>query len=506
MICFGQKKSTDEHDSSPNHPTLAYSVLTFRMIGLKWTGILHRTWKLLLFWLPQSTGLENDDDASDPNSVRMEKGDDDAVELLDKDVAGPITDFFQEQEHPADQGGSHELTIPSSPSRQAELSQHISEEGSDHAWDIDGDTSLHNTNCNIDAMDQHGRGALHVALEAAPFDMIEVLLDLGADIRIPDTEDRTPLHLASAMGNEDAIALLLGYGADTSVQDNRSQSALHVAAAKGSAQSVRTLLLGDRTIIQILLLAASWYFGTTLTRENADIGSKARLKRVKATQKKWEVAANHIPALLKLTYYEVVILLDNSWSMQTGQRIDILYNTLARVAEIFTKLTGKGMSLCPLNGKRKWDRLGTGEVANIFKTEIQFEGLTELGTRLRNATVGPILLNREAWPHPMVTLIVTDGASYPEPMDTLQETIRDYKKHPNRESRSFFMFSQVGDDVEATEFLETMGTDIDVTDMISRCPQRLDVLYENSQAACEVNKQYAIYLIGILAAAVEKLV
>jgi ankyrin repeat protein len=349
---------------------------------------------LALLALPQSTGLENDDDAGDPDSVRMEKGDDDAAELLDDDVRGPITDLFQEQEHPANQGGSHELTIPSPSSRQAEISQHISEEGSDYAWDIDGDTSLHNTvisgsveevtrlirneKCNIDALDQHGRSALHVALEAAPFGMIEVLLDLGADIRIPDTEGRTPLHLASAMGNEDAIALLLDYGADTSVKDNRGQSALHVAAAEGSAQSVRTLLLygadveginrkgqtplneavarGDQTVIQILLLAASWYLGTTLTRENADIGSKvgaqsdeewylvaslllralqkfpqagacdlqAWLKSVKATQKKWEVAANQIPALLKLIYYEVVILLGRKPISEKTSRLEPL--------------------------------------------------------------------------------------------------------------------------------------------------------------------------------------
>jgi hypothetical protein len=43
--------------------------------------------------------------------------------------------------------------------------------------------------------------------------------------------------------------------------------------------------------------------------------------------------------------------------MKIGQRISILYNTLIRVAEIFTKLTGRGASLRPLNGEREWDML-----------------------------------------------------------------------------------------------------------------------------------------------------
>jgi ankyrin repeat protein len=145
--------------------------------------------------LPQSTGLGDDDNAGDSDSVRMEKGDGDAVELLDEAVADPITDFFEEQEHPADQGGSHELTLSSLSEHQAELSQHVLEEGSDNAWDTDGHTSLHNTviygsvedvawlirdeKHNTNALDQHGRNALHVALETAPYDIIEVLLDLG---------------------------------------------------------------------------------------------------------------------------------------------------------------------------------------------------------------------------------------------------------------------------------------------------------------------------------------
>jgi hypothetical protein len=332
----------------------------------------------------------------------MEKGDDDAVELLDEDVAGPITDLFEKQEHSASQGGSHELTLPLPSRRQVELSRHVLEEVSDQAWDIAGDTSLHNTviygsveevtrlrrdeKRNINALDQHGRSALHVAVDKAPFHMVKLLLDLGADIHFPDTEVRTPLHLASAVGNVNAIALLLEYGADTSITDKRGQSALHVATAEGSTESVRTLVLygadtegrdskgntpldeavarGDQTILHILNLARIWmkgdregfYVNTTLITAdaNGDQGSMdiqeeiaendkewymeatvslrasqkfpppgaldlyARLLRIEATWEKWEVAANQIPALLKLTYFGVVIFFGKNSSLKSN--------------------------------------------------------------------------------------------------------------------------------------------------------------------------------------------
>jgi hypothetical protein len=54
------------------------------------------------------------------------------------------------------------------------------------------------------------------------------------------------------------------------------------------------------------------------------------------------------------------------------------------------------------------------------------------------------------------------------------------------------LLSQVGDDVEATQFLETIREDIDLADIIF-CSQRLDDLYGSSQTACEVDKQYASY-------------
>ncbi|CEL08586.1 hypothetical protein ASPCAL11735 [Aspergillus calidoustus] len=91
---------------------------------------------------------------------------------------------------------------------------------------------------------------------------------------------------------------------------------------------------------------------------------------------------------------------------------------------------------------------------------------------------------------------------------TQGHTATDYsclQEASKQDARSLFLLSQVGDDVEATQFLETIREDIDLADIIF-CSQRLDDLYGSSQTACEVDKQYASYLIGILVAAVEKFV
>jgi hypothetical protein len=44
----------------------------------------------------------------------------------------------------------------------------------------------------------------------------------------------------------------------------------------------------------------------------------ARLQRIEATRGKWEVAANQIPALLKLTYFGVVIFFGKNSSLKSN--------------------------------------------------------------------------------------------------------------------------------------------------------------------------------------------
>jgi ankyrin repeat protein len=85
-----------------------------------------------------------------------------------------------------------------------------------------------------------GGGALHAAAAGAHRELVELLLDAGADVdrRDPDT-GRTPLHAAVAAGPDgdtpDVVRILLKAGADVHATTNDGASALdiiRVAAAR----------------------------------------------------------------------------------------------------------------------------------------------------------------------------------------------------------------------------------------------------------------------------------
>uniref|UniRef100_A0A1I8FEV6 ANK_REP_REGION domain-containing protein n=1 Tax=Macrostomum lignano TaxID=282301 RepID=A0A1I8FEV6_9PLAT len=65
----------------------------------------------------------------------------------------------------------------------------------------------------LDRADRHGRTCLHAAASAGRADVVQHLLDQGADAGAVDCAGRTPLHLAAARGHEAAALALLSHDA-----------------------------------------------------------------------------------------------------------------------------------------------------------------------------------------------------------------------------------------------------------------------------------------------------
>lgn len=86
-----------------------------------------------------------------------------------------------------------------------------------------------------------GKAVLHLAVENAWYDLIEVLLWTGANVNDQTSDGESPLFIAVEMGDEDIVELLLGYSADVDIKNLQDQSPLHVAA-EFSLDIVRILL------------------------------------------------------------------------------------------------------------------------------------------------------------------------------------------------------------------------------------------------------------------------
>ena len=82
---------------------------------------------------------------------------------------------------------------------------------------------------------------LHAAEEGHP-DVVEVLIDAGADIEVKDKHGLSPLLVASEFGHLPIVKTLVRAGAGVCVADNRADTCLSLAAHYGHTKTVRALL------------------------------------------------------------------------------------------------------------------------------------------------------------------------------------------------------------------------------------------------------------------------
>ncbi|CAF1618696.1 unnamed protein product, partial [Adineta ricciae] len=87
---------------------------------------------------------------------------------------------------------------------------------------------------------------LIVAAESGSFDILRLLVEAGLDVNYKiegkgETAGRTPLFCACAKGFQDIVEYLIDRGADVNGTEKSGLSCLHIAAAMGHADTVRIL-------------------------------------------------------------------------------------------------------------------------------------------------------------------------------------------------------------------------------------------------------------------------
>ena len=94
----------------------------------------------------------------------------------------------------------------------------------------------------IEAKDNAGRTALHIAATLDNADCLRVLLDKGAQIEAKDKSGKTALHQAAWAGHQNCLRTLLEKGAKIEDKDYDGRTALSIAALKGHLKCLRALL------------------------------------------------------------------------------------------------------------------------------------------------------------------------------------------------------------------------------------------------------------------------
>ena len=89
---------------------------------------------------------------------------------------------------------------------------------------------------------------LYVAALKGNIEIIQTLLDCGADINCATSDGATPLHAAASAGHSEAIKTLLNNGANIDCTASDGATPLHFAAAKGHVEATETLLERRATV------------------------------------------------------------------------------------------------------------------------------------------------------------------------------------------------------------------------------------------------------------------
>jgi ankyrin repeat protein len=90
----------------------------------------------------------------------------------------------------------------------------------------------------VHTRDSEGDTILHKAVSLGNAEIIEYLLEKGANVNARDNSEIRPLHQAARLGYADVAALLISKGADVNAIDFQGQTSIHLATRKGHSAVV----------------------------------------------------------------------------------------------------------------------------------------------------------------------------------------------------------------------------------------------------------------------------
>ncbi|KAJ6452278.1 hypothetical protein C8R45DRAFT_85992 [Mycena sanguinolenta] len=192
-----------------------------------------------------------------------------------------------------------------------------------------------------------------------------------------------------------------------------------------------------------------------------------------------------LPKTIKVTLHQQVIYCDDSSSMKRDGRWDAQVQLVKKIAQITTRVLpeGDGVALRFINQDvNNSETLSLSEIGSIMDNmSWKPKGDTAIGTYLKSKILEPLVYNKlssQTLGRPLLISVITDGMPSQEKDEAFVEAIKEcgdrltQAGYP-RESVKF-MIGQIGTAKSAAAFLEGVGKNQDVADMVFVTSDQLD--------------------------------
>lgn len=94
---------------------------------------------------------------------------------------------------------------------------------------------------NLDYQDKDKNTSMHYSVIQHNYELIDMLVDNGADIDVQNADGQTPLMVAAKAGDEKLTDYLLDYGADKKQRDKAGRTALQLAESNGNPRCIQLI-------------------------------------------------------------------------------------------------------------------------------------------------------------------------------------------------------------------------------------------------------------------------
>ncbi|KAI9790726.1 MAG: hypothetical protein M1816_004867 [Peltula sp. TS41687] len=175
--------------------------------------------------------------------------------------------------------------------------------------------------------------------------------------------------------------------------------------------------------------------------------------------------------LIKLALFDIILYIDDSGSMEyeeNGERKKDLKVILSKVAYAAALFDNDGIQVRFMNHERQGNNIRTEQEAAALVDAEKCRGITPMGTALKNRILDPLVIGPAragVLRKPVLIITITDGQPTGElDGNTIFGSIRYAASAldalPNYRSGAVaFQFAQVGNDLEAREFLAKLDKD-----------------------------------------------